>query len=147
MESKEEKQELQQEVSTAIQSLDKGDIKDIIQKLLSDAIESTSKKENELIPYDSNVEILNTLANRFHEKYDFKRGDIVTWKEGLKNKSRPLENEPAIVLEMLQEPLFDNQGDSGSPYYREPLDLVVGVFIKEKFIIYHLDSRRLKIMN
>lgn len=60
--------------------------------------------------------------------YEFKSGDLVVWKKGLKNKVRPALNEPAIVMDVLTEPLKDeNKTSSGTPYFNEPLDLVLGL--------------------
>ena len=36
---------------------------------------------------------------------------------------------PAVVLEVLAAPIMDSERDSGSPYFNEPLDLVLGLFL------------------
>lgn len=73
----------------------------------------------------------------------FKPGQLVRWKSGLKNKSLPEPEQPAIVVEVLPQPVFGSESGSGSPYFREPLDLILG-FIDEddEFLCYHFDQRR-----
>lgn len=76
-------------------------------------------------------------------KPDFERGDLVVWKEGMKNRTRPDYDEPAIVVDLLTEPVFGASDEPGSAYFREPLDLRAGVLDNdEEFVIYHFDARR-----
>lgn len=90
------------------------------------------------------------LQERYRQlarRHTFNPGDLVTWKPGLKNRRVPRSNQPAVVLDVLTEPVFDSERDSGSPYFREPLDIVLGVFIDEgphrgDFLNWHFDSRR-----
>ena len=51
---------------------------------------------------------------------------------------------PCIVIQVLQETLHNNpEGGAGSKYFREPLDLIVGVVDDDKELdLYHVDSRR-----
>lgn len=80
----------------------------------------------------------------FYKAYDFRVGDLVMWKDGLKNKVRPALNEPAIVMAVLEEPLKDqNKQDSGTSYFNEPLDLALGLIDDDgDFIIFYYDQRR-----
>lgn len=68
------------------------------------------------------------------------QGDFVRWKPGLKNKKKPgsygfllflniilAEGEACVVLESLPEPLYDLQKSAGTPYFREPLTLKLGI--------------------
>lgn len=74
---------------------------------------------------------------------DFKRGQLVRWKDGLQNRTRPAYGEPAIVWEVLPEPLYAQTDESGSAYYREPLDIILGVVgPDDEFIQFHFDKRR-----
>jgi hypothetical protein len=82
---------------------------------------------------------------RFAERHSFQPGDIVDWKKGLKNKAC---YGPFVVVEMLTEPLFDMEKEhgSGSTYWREPLDLVLGSVDGEgDFITFYYDSRRFEL--
>lgn len=78
-------------------------------------------------------------------KHTFKTKQLVRWKEGLKNKALPAYNEPAIVWEILDKTVFDNADahGAGSPYFNEPLDIVLAVMDEDDdFIMLHYDSRR-----
>lgn len=92
------------------------------------------------------AEKLSSAYQAFHEKHEFEKGQLVEWKEGMKNKLRPRLREPAVVMELLEPPEPDVERDSGTPYFREPLDMVVGVIEKneENFLCFHVDKRRFK---
>ncbi len=92
------------------------------------------------------AEKLNTAYQIFYRNYEFEEGQLVEWKEGMKNKFRPRLREPAVVIEILKNPEFDKERDSGSPYFREPLNMIIGV-IEEKegtLLCFHVDKRRFK---
>lgn len=73
----------------------------------------------------------------------FEPGDIVQWKTSLKNRRYPEYEQPAIVLEVLSDPFFDDEDTTASPYYREPLDLKLGFFDQDGDLVsYYFDSRR-----
>ncbi len=104
-------------------------------------------------PLDSPLDDLATaLRARFASlncRQAFQAGDVVGWKVGLKNRRWPTYGKPAIVVEVLDSPVFDTEKDSGDAYFREPLDLALGVFIEEgphrgDFVVWHFDSRRLQ---
>ena len=104
-------------------------------------------------PFDSPLEDLAAgLRERFQSftrREAFRAGDVVGWKAGLKNRRWPTYGKPAIVVEVLESPIYDTEKDSGDAYFREPLDLAVGVFIEEgphrgDFVVWHFDSRRLQ---
>lgn len=89
------------------------------------------------------AEELKSRQRCMAEKHEFVPGQLVWWKEGLKNRQHPGEGEPAVVVSVLREPVYDEEGDSGSVYFREPLDLVVGVILDSgRFRCFHVDSRR-----
>lgn len=85
---------------------------------------------------------LEKRLNVFLQEHSFKKAQIVKWKNGLRNKRYPFENQPAIVVDILNPPLI-NEEDSGTPYFREPMDILLG-FIHEDgdFDVLHYDSRR-----
>lgn len=90
---------------------------------------------------------LRERARLFAQVHRFVPADLVTWKPGLKNRRVPRSDQPAVVLEVLAEPVFDSEKDSGSPYFREPLDVVLGLFVDDgphrgDFLNWHFDSRR-----
>lgn len=93
------------------------------------------------------VSRLQALAGHFCDAGNrFKRGDLVVWKEGLKNKNFPEYGQPAVVIEQLERPIINLSDDSGSSYYREPLDLILAILSGEgQFVTFYYDSRRFQI--
>lgn len=82
----------------------------------------------------------------FAIKNEFRPGMLVKWKEGLANKGRPAVGEPAIVVEVLTSPVYEDTQECGSPYFREPLDVVIGMVTSQgEFITYYYDSRRFEL--
>lgn len=83
---------------------------------------------------------LKELYESFNKKETFKPGDIVRWKKGLRNKRT---EGPFIVMELIDPPIIEENANAGSPYFREPLDLVLGVIDSDDdFMCHHYDSRR-----
>jgi hypothetical protein len=68
---------------------------------------------------------------------------LIKWKAGLKNKKKPRYEEPGIVVAVLDKPIYGKTDESGSSYFQEPLDVLVG-FIDDDtdFVVFHFDSRR-----
>ncbi|MEI6415894.1 MAG: hypothetical protein WCP34_16785 [Pseudomonadota bacterium] len=90
---------------------------------------------------------LRERFRQFIKRDDFAPGDLVTWKPGLKNHRWPSPGRPAVVLEVLDIPVFDTEEDAGVTYFHEPLDLVLGLFHETgphrgDFLSWHFDSRR-----
>ncbi|QTA80646.1 Uncharacterized protein dnl_29570 [Desulfonema limicola] len=114
----------------------KGDknIKSIIANQLKEKADKNYDEED--------INLLIDLYNELKITNEFKEGQVVKWKKGLKNKRLPNEEQPAIVVEILKEPIY-SEFNSGTPYFREPLDLALG-FIggHNDFIIFHYDKRR-----
>jgi hypothetical protein len=86
---------------------------------------------------------LQAAYDGFFQTHTFQPRQLVKWKSGLKNKMLPKEGQPAIVLEVLEETLDQVERDPGSPYFREPLDIVLGVIDEDgDFMTFHFDKRR-----
>ncbi|MFH1115182.1 MAG: hypothetical protein V1792_14830 [Pseudomonadota bacterium] len=104
---------------------------------------SEEEDEKEDLYDETYLRKLESAFASFSSAHGFKVGQIVKWKENMKNKKLPGKNQPAIVIEVMKEPLFDRDDTAGSTYFREPLDIILGVFAKEgEFITFHYDSRR-----
>lgn len=70
-------------------------------------------------------------------------GMLAQWKPGMKNRSTPDYGSPMVVVEVLEHPIVDTKFDSGSVYFRERLDLVLGLVDEDdEFYSFHYDSRR-----
>ena len=84
------------------------------------------------------------VFEKFQEKHTFTPGQIVEWKRGCQNKNSPGPFIVVSVLDGTEVPIFDSESSSGSPYFREPLDIVLGTFAQTDgtFVTFHYDSRR-----
>ncbi len=90
---------------------------------------------------------LTARYQHFNQRYEFHPGDLVTWKPGLKNRRWPTPGRPAVILEILDSPVFDGEKDSGDIYFHESLDLILGLFYETgphrgEFLSWHFNSRR-----
>lgn len=94
-------------------------------------------------PAASRKRLLAELAVRLQQYHPFSNGQFVTWKPGLKNRKFPDYGEPAIVTATLPAAIFDpSENAAGSPYFLEPLSLVIGVFCDDDFVEFRVDGRR-----
>ena len=68
------------------------------------------------------------------------------WKPGLKNRAAPAYNEAVLVREILAAPIFDTceaSSCAGSPYFGEPLTLVLALLGHYgDFVELRYDGRR-----
>lgn len=88
-------------------------------------------------------ERLKALAVSLATTFTFNSGDLVEWKPGLRNKGHPDYGVAAVVLTTHAQPVFDETQNAGSAYFREPLDLVIGVLDSDgDLAALHVDSRR-----
>jgi hypothetical protein len=90
--------------------------------------------------------LYQTLINGDERKITV--GSLVVWKDGLRNRQRPRYCEPAVVIE-IHEPdggvLFDQEPNSGSQYFREPLTIQVGLLDDAgDLVMYFCDKRRFR---
>lgn len=92
---------------------------------------------------DSAIQELKKSYEAYISNESLSTGDVVSWKPGMRNRTLPNNRQPAIVIEKLQYPIFDESQNAGSQYFHEPLDLRVG-FLDDnnQFITYFYDSRR-----
>ncbi len=106
------------------------------------AIRLTDGPENDN-PAKARKRMLKQLAERLDEHHVFNKGQFVVWKAGLKNKSKPDYGEPAIVTGVYPTPIYDQtEASAGSPYFQEPLSLVIGVYMEDDLVEFRVDGRR-----
>lgn len=132
--------EQKKEITEILSTLGENDRKDLIKKIIEGAVGNKEKRNNN--SPEVTIEKLTQLKQSLDKVHDFKVGDIVKWKQNLKNKSIPEYDEPAIVLALLDEPLMDSTKEAGSIYFREPLDIVLGVLSNDEMMCYHYDKRK-----
>ena len=88
-------------------------------------------------------EKLKQCLLQFNTRHEFKPGQLVKWKPSMANKNLPKEGDVAIVVETIDPPLLDTEDRTGSSYYKEPLDIKLGVITDDgTFRVYHYDSSR-----
>ena len=97
-------------------------------------------------PAEEAGEHLRALLERLNNGREraLRPGMLATWKPGLKNRRFPRYGEPVVVVAVLDTPILNPGDESGSPYFREPLDLLLGVVRGDdrEFLVYHADRRR-----
>lgn len=121
------------------------DVTSVLRKLeeLAASIDVRTKSSDYDVGGAKKIEPLRERFQSLTAVHVFKAGDIVKWKEGLKNRRRPKINEPAIVIEYRPvADVFTDEKDAGTPYFREPLNLVLGLIDDGELYIYHFDGRR-----
>lgn len=121
---------------------EKIDENDDIQRYIREA--SLALRDRRFQSREDLIERLTLLRKELLREVDFSDGDIVQWKDGLRNRAYPAYGEPVVVVEILPEPVYGDD-DSGTPQFREPLDLVLGWLDKEgDMVCFHYDKRRFR---
>jgi|SRR6185312_342128 hypothetical protein len=70
-------------------------------------------------------------------------GMLAQWKEGMKNRRTPDYGIPMVVVAVLDQPVIDSTFESGSVYFRERLDIILGFLDEDgEFCTLHYDSHR-----
>lgn len=84
------------------------------------------------------------FVKRYQEKETFQPGDLVVWKEGMKDRAFPDYNEPIVVLEIFEPERISDQ--FGNPYDCQPRDMRCLVFKDNEgdLLAFAHDSRRFK---
>ena len=94
-------------------------------------------------PAEARKRMLTQLASRLDERHAFAKGQFVAWKPGLKNRKFPEYGEPSIVMAVLPSPVYDpNETSAGSPYFQEPLTIVIGNYREDELLEFRVDGRR-----
>lgn len=127
------------EMVRVLENLDAGEGQELIKALIKSAVQKKKQRNN--LSQEEAIEKLREMKALFDVKHTFQANDIVMWKPNLKNRSIPEYNEPVIVLEVLETPVFD-ESETGSTYFREPLDIILGVLAEGELISFHYDSRK-----
>lgn len=111
-----------------------------LEALLSAAAAAQAKPK---LPPSDLIRLLHERLSSLAKHTRFRAGQIVRWKPGLKNRRLPDDGQPAIVVEVLDTPILAREEESGSAYFREPLDIVLGILDSDgDFVMFHYDSRR-----
>ncbi len=111
------------------------------------ALFQQEQKKQLVLDLPAHIEQLKQLAADLAQKTIFKVGDLVVWKKGHINRSVPSAQEPAIVLEVFETPIINDQVDFASTYYREKYDLLLGVLREGSLVSFHYPSVRFQPFN
>jgi hypothetical protein len=120
------------------------------QAKLLELLENLSKQSNQSTESAREQAYDDAYIGRLKASYEamlaqhtLSKGQLVRWKPGLKNRRLPQKNQPAIVWEILAEPIIQTDKDSGTPYFREPLDIALALLDEDgDLVIFHYDSKR-----
>lgn len=116
---------------------------ELLSELLTNMMETTPDLEDNKNYGQEDLDRLKLAGENFLKKEEFEVGQIVKWKTDLKNRKLPRRHQPAIVVSILDEPITNPNDESGSPYFLEPLDIVLGVITDDdNFLTFYYDSRR-----
>ena len=130
------------QIAKKFSNLDEIESKELIKSLIQDALLENSSGN---LSIDDKLNLLKKCSNALNTKQLFKIGDFVQWKPNLKNRAMPDYNEPMIVVDLIDEPIFDEEEGPSSVYYNEPLDIILGMIDEDdEFITFFYDSRRIQ---
>ncbi len=122
-------------------------------KIMMSAMESAKKERNKVFPEEDKAEHIDKLKMVYKELFNeednnLKVGGLAVSKSGLKNRKHPIYGEPVVVVQVAEsekDAHIDPSNDSGSPYYKEPLTLQVGVLDDDdELLLFYVDKRRFR---
>lgn len=107
--------------------------------------ESDALERPKLAPDIEAIRLRDALA-ALNVRHEFRPGMIVRQKPQAQSYQTLGGNDMAIVVELLDEPIIDDESEVGSAYYRQRLDMIIGAIFprgaRVTFNFYHVDSRR-----
>ncbi len=117
-----------------------GSLDEIIKALVVNTENSSEEEKDYGEEYITNLKV---ACKNLLQKETFEIGQIVKWKNSLKNRRLPHNNQPAIVVEILDEPVVSTEDEVGSPYFLENLNIILGIIVDDgSFLTFYYDSRR-----
>lgn len=116
------------------------------EELLKALISKIKSQAAEPINVRGYTQRLMDVLNNYNETTSFEVGQLVVWKEGLKNKKMPDYGVPAVVVKVYETPVIDEQAPLASPYYGEELNLKLAFLDEDnELLTFHYDGNRFKI--
>jgi|SRR5216684_775373 len=115
-----------------------------LKRALAESIRRTTETpQGPILTVEQQRQTLRETFERLNVRHAFVPGQIVRWKPGLRHRLLPAPEQLAIVLEVLQQPIYDQIPDSNQINFREPLDIRLGVLGPFGDLVpYWFDSRR-----
>jgi len=119
-------------------------IAELLKKSFQENIQEKDSSTDEDKSYgEEHITQLKDACSSLLEKKSFEVGQIIKWKKDLKNRRIPSKEQPAIVVSILDEPVISNEHETGSAYFLETLDIILGIITdKDEFLTFYYDSRR-----
>jgi len=115
--------------------------------VVATAKNKTSSLKKDVEVFKSKIQSLQEKVILLEEIVNFKKGDVVVWKKGLRNKTHPSDSEPGIIMELLSNPITTTGVESGSPYWNEPLDVIIASLDSDgDLVCFYYDKRRFKLV-
>ncbi len=116
-------------------------------KHLEQALGGEKESSNKEPMAELNANAMAAQLKDFYESlcktHDFKEGDLIQAKPDLLSRGTKLrKGQPLIVVEMLKEPVIDEDSEASSCDFREKLDMRVGWITDGRFIIHHFASEK-----
>lgn len=125
-----------------IQGLNEEQRKDLLKLLIKQTLE---EKKTVVEDAPNKITLLQQLRESYEDKNSFNAGDVVRWKNKLKNRKLPDYNEPGIIIEVLKEPIINSNEPFGSTYFYEKYDIKVGVLREDSMLTFLFDSSRFEL--
>ena len=104
-------------------------------------VEMNARDEADL-PNQSKKLLVLELFRRLEESHIFAKGQVVKWKPGLKNRNVPEYGQPAVVTCVLSKVIYEETAGSGTPYFMEPLTIIIGFHHEDDLVEFYVDGRR-----
>jgi len=92
------------------------------------------------------AERLVKLQRSYAENARFRVGDLVMWKDGMRNRRLPAYGQVVIVSAVFDSVRYGPEKSSGSPYFREPETIKIA-FVDDddgEFVEYCMDKQRFR---
>lgn len=105
--------------------------------LNEEEISSKGEKVQEVLP-----DLLTELRRTYEDKIELRPGDLIQWKNKLKNRKLPKYGDPAIVMEVLESPVLNTHGNVGDSNFNEACDIKIGMYIEDTFVMFYVDGHR-----
>ena len=88
-------------------------------------------------------------ASIYKKQNDFKVGQLVKWKPGMKNRSEPKEHHFGVITKIHDPPIINSFDyvDCGSAQWGEKLTISIGIFIDGIFLEFAFDGSRFEAVN
>ena len=94
-------------------------------------------------PAAARKRMLKELAGRLDQHHGFAKGQFVVWRAGLKKQGPARLRRAGDRDRRLSEQIYDQTEDfSASPYFQEPLSLVIGDYHENDLVKFRVDGRR-----